>query len=427
MLDINYSLNQLRPVIGVHGGRYFLTEEGKKMRLNDLTKTLHKLSQDHPSINLDAAIRRVRELDQEGENALSQANMYCRVATIVRRFFGNMTYHRYPILQQLQFPNQNLATSLDSYRLLSLKGEDGVIKCRVRGLSKNLLPTRSENGVFEYFYRTYARTRNLTAVRGSEEGSRMLGPCDYFGNLEKPHLHEYTIQIKDGVPVFMQQIAAQNPVNVLKTVQAPATRLDAQWLSAGDPLIAQINPHQQLFGESLFENKGILRIGGGSHFEIERFDAREVDLSPYKARLVSNSDPFHITKVAVPSSDDYRVVTYKYETNYAEKQVREGGGLFVETHSFAQTITPLEEDSKGFVTLARWTNEKRDQLDLIGVEIPFGFTLVVEEFAIHGDTNLDGMFIMCMTSNHVTMQTADTVFLKNSETHANISLTIRDA
>ena len=44
---------------------------------------------------------------------------------------------------------------------------------------------------------------------------------------------------------------------------------------------------------------------------------------------------------------------------------------------------------------------------------------------IHGDTNLDGMFMMGMTSNHETMKTADTVFLKHAENNANIALSIK--
>jgi hypothetical protein len=152
-----------------------------------------------------------------------------------------------------------------------------------------------------------------------------------------------------------------------------------------------------------------------------------VDLSPFKARLVKNNTPFQISDKIISPKDDYRVVSYLYESEYADKQVKNGGGLFLETHSFPQTITPMDKNSGGFVTLAKWADEnKRKELEVIAVEIPFGYTLIVEEYCIHGDTNLDGMFMMCMTSSHESMQTADTVFLKNSKNMENISLSIKE-
>ncbi len=56
-------------------------------------------------------------------------------------------------------------------------------------------------------------------------------------------------------------------------------------------------------------------------------------------------------------------------------------------------------------------------LELIAVAVPFGFTLLVEPYCIHGDSSLTGLYMMAMTGNHRAMGTADThtVFIKQEK------------
>src|SRR3989338_6761669 len=84
-------------------------------------------------------------------------------------------------------------------------------------------------------------------------------------------------------------------------------------------------------------------------------------------------------------------------------------------------MTPIYPDSRGFIALAR-TTDTADELDLIGVEIPFGWTIIIEDGCIHGDTTFNGFFLMGMTSNHTTMRTADTVFLKHAGSKRNVHM-----
>jgi hypothetical protein len=52
----------------------------------------------------------------------------------------------------------------------------------------------------------------------------------------------------------------------------------------------------------------------------------------------------------------------------------------------------------------------------------FDNNLIIEEGCIHGDTTLNGFFMMGMTSDHTTMRTADTVFLKYPVTKGNVGM-----
>lgn len=93
--------------------------------------------------------------------------------------------------------------------------------------------------------------------------------------------------------------------------------------------------------------------------------------------------------------------------------------MFIERHEFIQAITPMNTNCSGFVILGR-INES-NVLELITIIIPFGYTLLVEPWAIHGDSTLVGMYMMAMTGNHNAMKTADTVFIKNAKTLENNS------
>jgi len=99
-----------------------------------------------------------------------------------------------------------------------------------------------------------------------------------------------------------------------------------------------------------------------------------------------------------------------------------GSGVFIERHEFIQAITPMSKECSGYVILGTKTN---DSLVLIAVTIPFGHTLLVEPWAIHGDSTLRGMYSMAMTGNHHAMRTADTVFMKyKNDTNINVKITI---
>lgn len=313
-------------------------------------------------------------------------------------------------------------------RLLLLDGDDGTVACRVYGnLMSATIPRFSDNWTVESATRSLLRMKNLTAVRGVP-GASMVGPVDYFGNLEEPHKYLYTIQ-NEFPPIFYRRPVVdekwEKDSNLKKFDNSVVTIVKAYWISGeeGDSIKekkVEYNVTQKHLRQSLFLNPGLLEIDR-SLIELKYFDPRGVDLSSFKARLVDNNIPFQITKRKLPSKDDYRLVTYLYEPMYADWQIQNGSGLFLEKHRFSQTITPLTPNSSGFVALAR-TNENSDELELIGIQIPYAYTLIIEEECIHGDTTLNGFFMMGMTSDHTTMRTANTVFLKYPETKENVGM-----
>jgi len=76
----------------------------------------------------------------------------------------------------------------------------------------------------------------------------------------------------------------------------------------------------------------------------------------------------------------------------------------------------MDPTCSGYVLLGRMVSDKAKAdecvLQLCAVQIPFGCTLIVRAHTIHGDAALTGKFLMAMTSNHHTMQQADTVLVK---------------
>lgn len=317
-------------------------------------------------------------------------------------------------------------------RLLCLKGEEGTLACRVHDpISTNLIPKRSPWGRLKYSMLSDEKMRNLTAVRGAP-GAGMVGPADYFCDLERTDQYAISLEISpEGTPTFTQHPL---PIQFYRPTLQPltdvhSTKVKAQWFSGLNKTVIQQkkqeyqNQRNPLFSESLFPNSGILEIEGNKEILLKPFDPKGVDLSAFKARLVPNDLPFQITPQRLRVDDEYCAVSYQFDDDYADTQVKHGGGVFLEFHQFAQTITPLHQDSDGFVTLAKW-DETHTQLELIAVQIPYGYTLIIDKDCIHGDSNLNGLFMMCMTADHISMATADTVFLKQAEHKTNIAIEI---
>jgi hypothetical protein len=169
----------------------------------------------------------------------------------------------------------------------------------------------------------------------------------------------------------------------------------------------------------LVKPTGVLEIDAGQ-LSLQAFDATAFDLSPFGARMVKNDQPFSIVK---EKEDPMEAVTYLFNEHYATAQVENQVGLFLETHAFSQTMTPLTKDCGGYVMLAR-RQDDAETYEVIAVQIPYGYTLIVSKGAIHGDTTLKGKYMMCMTANHKTMATADVVFLKSRYTKENLRVAL---
>lgn len=419
-------------------------------------------------------------------------------------------------------------------RILMLDGTDGTVACRVYGHeTSSVLPQLSKFGTVECGLRSRLRMQNLVAVRG-RPGASMVGPSEYIGNLESPHLHRYTIDasarpipvikryplydatdlpiapewavptvdqksksaghvaktafvtkttfpppgpslpsasgsstltcsaaaavsstrgsssVVDEKTISRPTLSGNSTPNRLSTgarpVSVPANvgskkhaarneksletaadptphvvTIGAKWISGREATEPMYDAARTVLGGSLFPNSGVLLVDK-EKIDLPRCDATSLDLSSFRARLVPNHVPFVVTWRPLPKSDEYRAVTYFYEKGYGVQQQAEGGGgLFLERHPFSQAITPLHPHCSGFVTLARET-KTANQLDLLAIAIPFGHTLLVDDDCIHGDATLVGGYCMLMTSNHVTMSLANTVFLKVNGTSKNVQM-----
>lgn len=331
--------------------------------------------------------------------------------------------------------NSYQSQAVNKPKLLSLAGEKGTVACQVHQPSyAELLPKAIKPWHrLKYAWLSEEKMRNLTVVRGTPN-AYMVGPTNYYGDLDRSDLFHYTLDISDAGAVKFNEHSLDAEAfarDLQKNQPVPdelLTKVKAKWYSGKHLCPRQLAEYNlqntEVFGGNLFSKSGILEVDAlNQPIKLASFDPRNMDLSKFKARLVPNNKPFQITSHQLNIDDEYCAVSYEFAKDYAEDQVKNGAGLFLETHQFAQTMTPLNEHSKGYVTLAKW-NLQRTELELIAVQIPFGYTLIIEEDCIHGDVTLSGSYMMCMTSDHVSMATADTVFLKNASTKSNIELSL---
>ena len=105
-------------------------------------------------------------------------------------------------------------------------------------------------------------------------------------------------------------------------------------------------------------------------------------------------------------------ITLNYMENINEIYLLRKNGVFIEQHEFIQAITPIDKMCGGYAISGKMCNNK---LELIGFKIPYGYTLLVEPYALHGDSSL-----ICIYS----MATVDTVLIKNNKTFNNVQFNI---
>jgi hypothetical protein len=167
---------------------------------------------------------------------------------------------------------------------------------------------------------------------------------------------------------------------------------------------------------SLFAGPGKLWITRSDLIIPTLVDAHKWDLSLFKVQVIDvTTQPIEFNQKEIlkysEAQHKLRLISYYYGSRYySDYCMKKGGtGAFLEHHPFIQFITPLECNASGFIIVGRYLKDK--SLQLISLQIPFGFSLIVNPHAIHGDTNLKGLYLMGMTGNHEAMSTADTVFL----------------
>jgi len=177
--------------------------------------------------------------------------------------------------------------------------------------------------------------------------------------------------------------------------------------------------------DSLFNYTGILELNIDKiNFNIIN-NPQDYDLSSYKIKIIKNSDPmlfnqYEINKY-IHAQHKLRIITYNYGKDYFEKYIIKKNGAFIEQHEFIQMITPLKETCDGYVISGKFIDDK---MVLIAFKIPFGYTLLIEPHALHGDSSLIGLYSMAMTGNHYAMATANTVLIKNKNNGSNVKFNI---
>lgn len=292
--------------------------------------------------------------------------------------------------------------------------------------------------------RTLLNLYNLQTVRGLvkngelDSNSSMSGPHNYYGFIDPLSYH--TIKFSNDTPNFYRHNKPK------KLERAPKLSVDEKYIlnlenyvwKIGKDLTRDditkynfdsvnenqsfVNVNNQHFVDSLFPYPGILELEQDTLNMLVIEDAYNYDLTSFNVQLVKNDEPFSFDREQVKNNihaqHKLRLITYNYGVNYLKDYLMKSNGVFIERHGFIQLITPNDISCSGFVLLGRETID--NSLQLIAISIPYGYTLLIDSYAIHGDSGLIGTYTMAMTGNHVAMATADTVYIKNKYTSNNV-------
>lgn len=262
-------------------------------------------------------------------------------------------------------------------------------------------------------------TRGVLGPKGLEFKTSMTGPHHYGGFIYPTDYH-----VIDTATMTYRKVAPPVSKPVLKPLPEKYKKkyTDYDWKSGrslssellnvetGKPVTAGLT------ADSLFELPGVLTLPEQVMKLNIIEEPYEYDLSEYHAQVVKNDEPWAFDQKLVAkyphAQHKLRIVTYNYGDDYVPKYLNNGSGIFIERHDFIQAITPMNDKCGGFAIVGK---EEDGVLELVGVKVPYGYTLLVDSGAIHGDSTMTGLYMMAMTGNHVAMGTADTVFMKTAD------------
>jgi hypothetical protein len=222
--------------------------------------------------------------------------------------------------------------------------------------------------------------KNLLVFRGLDE-NQMIGPLHYFGFID-PNDHKVSIEYPISLP------------------EPECRSFEYQW-------ITQTGTKTK---NNLFPSAGKLILKNVDTLQIPVINTpQNYNWSQYKVRILPSEKLTYDTSCY---QTKMQVISYYFGQKYAIYAVSKGDGLFLETHPFIQSMTPLNFECGGYVMVAY---KKEQKIHLTAISIPYGFTLLIDSNALHGDTTLVGLYAMEMTADHVEMAKADTVFLKDTK------------
>jgi hypothetical protein len=221
--------------------------------------------------------------------------------------------------------------------------------------------------------------KNLLVSRGTSPDNTMIGPLEYFGRVDPYHHPLPPTTVDTLLPAVRPECVTCN---------------DVQWISGS---LGSVD-------DSLFPDAGKLVLKEHDFLNVPVTD-RPGNYIDYNVRLVESSSVTYDTQ---NNQKTMFSVRYHFAENYYDYAMTKEG-VFLERHPFIQAMSPVDKHAKGFVMAARMRDKN---IDIIGIRIPLGYTLLVDSLAIHGDSTLVGDYRMEMTADHVEMSKADTVFLK---------------
>lgn len=202
---------------------------------------------------------------------------------------------------------------------------------------------------------------------------------------------------------------SQFPYPPVGLVDIPTLTLHAHWYTA-DEKPAKTDKDANVFGSS-----GTLELTGDNvkRICIPVVNAKLLDQNVckfFKVQLLkTQSDPVVLD---TGHFETLYMVKYRFHTEYVQQYVMEkkrGGGLFVETHDFPHVFTPLSSQCSGGLIIGKKVDEHHYML--VGLKIPYGYTLKIDANVIHGDSFFKGPFGIALTED----LPADTVIMRNQE------------
>jgi hypothetical protein len=244
----------------------------------------------------------------------------------------------------------------------------------------------------------------LTALSVYRANGQEEGPTEYFGRID-PKKRYYISWNSESSHISLN--------NVTKKHKKPKVKIHEDKADV-KPLKVKIKWHEGKYESTSTDNTNVFGPSGFIKIRREKvlekiplyhaLDCRNYLVKYYGIKLIPYGDelpPIDVNK-------SIEMVTYEIHEDFVSSFVHCDScyGIFLEYHEFPHYITLSSPETRGPLVIGKLLDN--NYIELIGIEVPFGYTLFIPKNVVHNDWYVVGKITTTVTVD----EESNTAFLR---------------
>lgn len=233
------------------------------------------------------------------------------------------------------------------------------------------------NGIKCAIYARNPPVTLLNLVSVDRASNAEIGPTEFLGNINA----KMTVVIR-AAPQGDHVTIRKSKTPFVHTRGTTSLHVVYEPLITRPTWVFKNDPRKVSDGSNVFGASGVVRFNRKTSLQIPFVNALDVTAGLYRdfgVRLIPFGEPLP------PMKHKTSFVSYELGDKYVKKYVhsKSGPGIFLEHHKFTHLLTPATPTTHGPIVVGKLM--RGGATKLIGVDVPYGYTLIIPGGCLHND------------------------------------------